>query len=128
VVSVGTSHAWGGPAAALAALRGHVTDNGLVLVGEGVWDSEPPAAAREIFGDLPGLPGLTDLATAADFRPLYVGSSSLDEFDAWESDWRAGLELSGLPEARELADRRRVEYLRSYRGVLGFAWLILTPG
>ena len=40
-------------------------------------------------------------------------------------------QLSGHQQARVLADERRAEYLGAapgYRGVLGFAWLVLTPG
>ncbi len=127
VITVGTSHAWGGPAPTLAALRSLVTEGGRVLLGDGVWDRAPSRALQQMFGDLPDLRSLTDLAVQAGLRPLHVATSTLEEFDTWESDWRAGLELSGRPEARAIADERRVEYLDGYRGVLGFAWLVLTP-
>ncbi len=68
------------------------------------------------------------LAVDAGWRPLLVAESTRDELDTWESDWRAGLELSGHPQARALADERRQEYFGAYRDALGFAWLVLLSG
>jgi hypothetical protein len=112
VVSVGTSHAWGGPAAALAALRGRVTENGLVLVGEGVWDDDPPAAAREIFGDLPDLLQLTEWAS---LQTSGRSTSVRRPATSSTSGSPTGERGSSFPpgRGRELADRRRVEYIRT---------------
>lgn len=126
VTCVGAAHVWGGAAGCLAALRDVTSAGGRLLFGDGFWEQPPSDAARAIFGDLPDLAGLVDTAVAAGWRPLYVGASTPEELDAWESDWRAGLERSGHPAALALADERRTEYLRVYRGVLGFAWLVLS--
>jgi SAM-dependent methyltransferase len=128
VIAVGASHAWGGPLAALDAIRRTVRTDGRVLFGDGFWRSGPTEELHRVFGDLPDLAGLAELAADAGFRSLYVAESTADEWDSFESDWRAGLELSGSVEAHEVAAARREEYLRGYRGVLGFGWLVLAPG
>ena len=125
VVCVGAAHVWEGHRGALSALRDGTRPGGRLLYGDGFWSREPSAQARDIFGDLPVLSGLVDAAVGAGWRPLLISESTLEEFDTWESDWRAGLELSGHPDALALAAERRAEYFGTYRGVLGFAWLIL---
>ncbi|GAA1634062.1 SAM-dependent methyltransferase [Catellatospora bangladeshensis] len=127
VLNVGASHIWGGTEQALAVLHRLTKSGGLLLFGEGCYEAEPTAAIRETFGDLPDLAGLATLCVAAGFRPLHVAVSTIGEWDDFESDWRAGIERLGTPEARAFADRRRDEYLGGYRGTVGFAWLILTP-
>ncbi|GAA1369659.1 class I SAM-dependent methyltransferase [Catellatospora chokoriensis] len=127
VVNVGGSHIWEGTAPALAALHRLTTPGGRLLFGEGFYRTEPTEQVREAFGDLPDLAGLARLAVAAGFRPMHVAESTLAEWDDFESDWRAGIEHVGTPQARAFADQRREEYLGGYRGVLGFAWLILMP-
>lgn len=128
VIAIGASHAWGGPLPALEAIRRTVRPDGRVLFGDGFWRSGPTEELHRVFGDLPDLAGLAEVAADAGFVPLHVAESTADEWDSFESDWRAGLELSGSAEARELAASRREEYLRGYRGVLGFGWLVLIPG
>jgi cyclopropane fatty-acyl-phospholipid synthase-like methyltransferase len=128
VIAVGASHAWGGPLAALESIRSIVRVDGRVLFGDGFWRSGPTEDLHRVFGDLPDLAGLSEIAADAGFRSLHVAESTADEWDSFESDWRAGLELSGSAEARDVAAARRDEYLRGYRGVLGFGWLVLAPG
>ncbi|WP_196279190.1 methyltransferase domain-containing protein [Catellatospora vulcania] len=127
VVNVGGSHIWGGTEQALAALHTLTAPGGRLLFGEGFYRVEPTAEVREAFGDLPDLAGLARAAVAAGFRPLHVAASTVAEWDDFESDWRAGIEHVGTPQARAFADRRREEYLGGYRDVLGFGWLILMP-
>jgi cyclopropane fatty-acyl-phospholipid synthase-like methyltransferase len=128
VVNIGASHIWGeGPAPALAALHRLTNPFGTLLFGEGVYETKPDAAVREGFGDLPDLAGLVRTATDAGFRVLHAATSTQGEWDDFESDWRAGIERLATPGARAFADRRREEYLDGYRGVVGFAWLVLTP-
>ncbi|WP_186315573.1 methyltransferase domain-containing protein [Catellatospora sichuanensis] len=127
VVNVGGSHIWGGTAQALAALHPLTRPGGRLLFGEGFYRTEPTGEVREVFGDMPDLAGLARATVAAGFRPLHVAASTLAEWDDFESDWRAGIEQVGTPQARAFADRRREEYLGGYRDVLGFGWLILTP-
>ncbi len=125
VICVGSAHAWSDRAAGFAALRERTRAGGRLIYGDGFWKAEPPAAAVDILGDLPSLFGLVTLATSAGWRPLLVTEATTDEHDTWESDWRAGLELSGHPQARALADERREEYFGVYRGIFGFAWMVL---
>jgi SAM-dependent methyltransferase len=125
VVSIGAAHVWGGAPAALEALHALTRPGGRLLYGDGIWGAAPTRDALDIFGELPTLADLADTAVAAGWRPLAIATSTLDEHDAWESAWRAGLERSGHPSAWALADERRREYLGGYRGVLGFAWLVL---
>jgi cyclopropane fatty-acyl-phospholipid synthase-like methyltransferase len=127
VIAVGASHAWGGPHPALEFIRQTVARNGRVLFGDGFWRSGPTEELHRVFGDLPDLAGLAEIAADAGFRTMHIAESTADEWDSFESDWRAGLELSGDSEARQLAAARREEYLRGYRGVLGFGWLVLAP-
>jgi cyclopropane fatty-acyl-phospholipid synthase-like methyltransferase len=127
VIAVGASHAWGGPHLALQSILNTVVANGRVLFGDGFWRRSPTEDLHRVFGDLPDLAGLAEVAADAGFRILHVAESTVDEWDSFESDWRSGLELSADAEARQLAAVRREEYLRGYRGVLGFGWLVLTP-
>ncbi|MFC8598181.1 SAM-dependent methyltransferase [Isoptericola sp. NPDC057191] len=127
VLNVGAGHIWGSAPAALTALHRRTEAGGRLLFGDGVYDAEPDAAVREVFGDLPDLAGLARAATDAGFRVLHAAASSQAEWDDFESDWRAGIERLGTPGARAFSDQRRDEYLGGYRGVVGFAWLVLTP-
>lgn len=127
VVCVGASHAFGGTADALYWLRQSVTPGGRVLYGDAFWATAPTSAALETIGALPSLDELRAAARAAGFRIERDEASTLAEWDAFETGWRAGLESSGLPEALEFAQKRRHEYEDGYRGAVGFSWLVLAP-
>ena len=127
VICVGASHAFGSQSACLAALRERVSPTGRVLLGDGFWAGHPDQHLLHTFGPMPGLAGLTDLAVDAGFRVRYAGSSTQDEWDDFESDWRAGMEATGDADAASFCEGRRREYLAGYRGILGFAWLVLDP-
>lgn len=125
---------------ALRELRRLVTDDGRVLLGEGFWQRPPTAA--ELSGMWPGasadehyeLADLVDLTVAAGFRPEWIETASLDEWEEFESGYRADAEvwLAGhtdhplAAETRERLDRHRRAWM-SYRGVLGLAYLTLVP-
>ncbi|MER6344908.1 SAM-dependent methyltransferase [Streptomyces sp. NPDC001595] len=125
---------------ALRALRELVSDDGRVLLGEGFWQRPPTAA--ELAGmwpgaavdDHPGLAALVDLAIEAGFRPEYVETASLEEWEEFESAYQADVEVwlarhPGHPlaaETRARVDRHRSQWLH-YRGVLGLAYLTLVP-
>lgn len=128
VMCVGSSHAFGGADAALRALRGRVSAGGLLLQGEAFWAKEPGAVARRTIGDLPTFDDLLGLAQGAGFRVEQADRSSMDEWDAFEAEWRSGLEASSDPDALALAAERKHEYEDGYRGALGFAWLVLASG
>ena len=127
VVCVGASHAWSGPGDALHRLRECVAPGGRVLHGDAVWTAPPTAAALEALSELPRLDELQAAAQAAGFRIERNEVSTLAEWDAFESSWRAGLETSGLPEAVAFAQKRRREYEDGYRSAIGFSWLVLAP-
>ena len=127
VINVGASHIWGEATQALAALHRLTRPGGKVLFADGVYQVSPSHRVSEILGELPDLATLARVAVEAGFRPLHIAASTLAEWDDFESDWRAGIELLGTPDARAFADQRRDEYLAGYRHVLGFAWLVLTP-
>ncbi|HET9102843.1 MAG TPA: hypothetical protein VFN55_05765 [Solirubrobacteraceae bacterium] len=81
-----------------------------------------------------GLDALLPAADAAGWRVLHADTADQREWDVFESSWRRGPEgrLAAHPDhlqaadARERLDARRREYVRDYRGVLGFAYLILA--
>ncbi|WP_203843441.1 SAM-dependent methyltransferase [Winogradskya humida] len=127
VVNVGAGHVWGGAPQALAALHRLTAPGGKLLFADGFYRRPPSADVREMFGDLPGLNAMAQAAVEAGFRPLHIAESALGEWDDFESDWRAGIERLGTPQARVFADQRRDGYLDGYRGVVGFGWLVLTP-
>jgi cyclopropane fatty-acyl-phospholipid synthase-like methyltransferase len=127
VVNVGAGYIWGDTGEALAALHRLTSPGGKVLFADGFYRSAPGERIRELFGDLPDLTSLARTAVDAGFRPLHVAESTTAEWDDFESDWRAGIEHLGTPQARSFADQRRTDYLHGYRSIVGFGWLILTP-
>jgi cyclopropane fatty-acyl-phospholipid synthase-like methyltransferase len=131
---IGSSHTLGGSRAMLDRLA-EVVPHGRVLVGDGCWEVQPTAAAHAIFGDdvLP----LADLVAAcgdAGWQVMHLSTASQHEWDDFESRHRAGLRewLLANPsdpraaEVRTKQDARQQEYLTAYRGVLGFAYLVLA--
>jgi cyclopropane fatty-acyl-phospholipid synthase-like methyltransferase len=135
VLCIGAAHAWGGARRALPALARLVRPGGRVLFGDGIWERPPTAPARELFGDdvLPE-PELHRLIVSAGWRVLSRSRAELGEWDEFEDAWRAGREEWRLAHAgdsraaavaAELAERL-TEYVDVYRGVLGFAYLVLT--
>ena len=127
VLSVASSHAFGGPAGALDWLRQSVMPGGRVLYGDAFWATEPTSAALETIGELPRLDEVRAAAQAAGFRIEHDEVSTLVEWDVFEAAWRAGLEASADPEAVAFATKRRREYEDGYRGTIGFSWLVLAP-
>ena len=127
VVCVAASHAFGGPGDALHWLRECVAPGGRVLFGDGLWATPPTAEAIGAIGELPRLDELRAAAHAAGFRIEHDEVSTLAEWDAFETSWRAGLESSGFPEAVAFAKQRRREYEDGYRSAIGFSWLVLAP-
>jgi cyclopropane fatty-acyl-phospholipid synthase-like methyltransferase len=124
VTCVGAAHALGGAAGALARLHDLVRPGGAAVLGDGIWATEPDGWCRDAFGDLPTRDGLVEAAAQMGWRVADVDESTLEEWDAFEAAWTAGVEAVGTDAARAFAAARRQEY-RRYRGVLGFAWLRL---
>ena len=106
IACVGASHAFGGTDVALRRLRGR---SRRLLFGDGFWISPPSLALIEMFGPLRDRDGLR--AACEGHTITSFEESTLAEWDAFESAW------SDVPE-------RVLEY-GTYRGVLGFAWILL---
>jgi SAM-dependent methyltransferase len=138
VLCIGASHAWGGTVPALTAIRPRLRPGGVLLFGDAYWERSPTPAELAALGAGPGdhgpLADLVDAAMTAGFRPLEIAAASREEWDSFESRWCAGLERwlldhPGAPDAdqvRATADEHRNNWLRGYRGVLGFAYLTLA--
>jgi SAM-dependent methyltransferase len=134
VLCVGRDHVFGTQAEALTALHRLVRPGGVLLLGTGYWQRPPTAAEAAGLGatpdELPLLADLVDSCIAAGFRPLDIQTADEDEWNRFESGFLADQEefLMSHPEAdrvRVAADEHRAGWLRGYRGVLGFAYLML---
>jgi SAM-dependent methyltransferase len=132
---VGASHAFGGTEPALKALAQVTAPGGRLLFGDGYWASTPSPAATTIFGEaVPSLPQLLEACRAAGWRVIHMSTADQREWDDFESTFRAGrqewlLAHSNDPraaEVRDWLDARERQYLETYRGILGFAYLILA--
>jgi ubiquinone/menaquinone biosynthesis C-methylase UbiE len=137
IICIGADHAFGDQADALNALYKLVNPGGRLLLGTGFWEHDPSDEQAAILGMTPGslshLDGLVDTTIAAGFRPLSVQTANTDEWNDFESGYLADYETWLLrnpadPSAeavRHKADTHRKQWLSGYRGVLGFAYLIL---
>ncbi|GAA3183503.1 class I SAM-dependent methyltransferase [Blastococcus jejuensis] len=137
VLCIGATHAFGGLAATLAAVRAHLHPGGRVLLGEGYWEAPPSEAAlRELGaepGELPDIAGLVAEAQESGFEAGYAHLSTAAEWDEYEWCWTGALTEWALTEAPaedrvaalELAREHRRQYLAGYRGELGFATVVL---
>ncbi|MEU4160398.1 methyltransferase domain-containing protein [Actinoplanes sp. NPDC026670] len=134
VLCVGASHAFGGTSAALKSLAALVRPGGRLLFGDGFWERPPTTEATEIIG--PGIMSLPDLiedARSLGWRVLHMSVADQREWDDFESTWLAGrqewlLRHPDDPRAAALRDELDVrlrEYVGVYRGVFGFAYLVL---
>jgi hypothetical protein len=80
------------------------------------------------------LAGLLEACRAAGWRVIHMSVACQREWDDFESTFRAGrqewlLANAGDPRAadvRDWIDARERQYLEVYRGVLGFAYLVLA--
>jgi cyclopropane fatty-acyl-phospholipid synthase-like methyltransferase len=134
-ICVGASHAFGGTEPALTALAQVTIPGGRLLFGDGYWASTPSPAAREIFGEsVLHLPEMLEASRAAGWRVIHMSTTDQREWDDFESTFRAGRQEWLLahaddpraPDVRDWLDAREREYVGTYRGILGFAYLILA--
>jgi SAM-dependent methyltransferase len=135
VLCVGATHALGGLDGTLAAARRLLRPGGRLLLGDGFWDAPPSPAVQEGWpADMPDLAGLVDRVQAAGWEPGYGHVSSLAEWDEYEFSWTGSLTAWALHEAPTedertgalaIAQEHRAAWLRGWRGVLGFATLVL---
>lgn len=121
---IGASHAFGGSLPMLETMRS--LGRSAAVIGDAVWDAPPTAGQHAMFGDLPdGEDGLVALAVSAGWTVADQDRSTLEEWDEFEAGWIGGVRALGTRAATTFADDRQDQY-RSYRGVLGFGWLLLT--
>jgi cyclopropane fatty-acyl-phospholipid synthase-like methyltransferase len=135
VLCVGASHAFGGTVSALDVLSRVVPTGGRLLFGDGYWEAAPSAAATEMFGEhvLP-LAGVLEACRSAGWRVIHMSVACQREWDDFESTFRAGRQEWLLanasdpraPGVRDWLDARERQYIEVYRGVLGFAYLVLA--
>jgi SAM-dependent methyltransferase len=131
----GSAHVFGGTDGALRALAEIVPPGGRVLFGDGFWERPPNPEAVELFGaEVQPLPGLLEAARRAGWRVIHFSVADQREWDDFESTFRAGrqewlLASADHPRAAEIRDWldfRERQYLSAYRGVLGYAYLVLA--
>jgi cyclopropane fatty-acyl-phospholipid synthase-like methyltransferase len=133
VICIGASHAWGEVVDALEPLYHATLPGGRLLFGEGCWERPPTDEAAAIFTNVPPLTELVTRVEDAGWRVVSLTTADQREWDDFESTWRAGRQEWLLanpddPEAeatRRSLDERLAEYVGVYRGVLGFAYLVL---
>lgn len=137
VLCVGSTHVFGGFAGTLREAGRHVNADGILLVGEGFWEVPPTPRALAGLGvaaeDYTDLAGLVDAAEQGGWTPVYAHLSEAAEWDNYEWSWVGSLtdwalDNPGHPDAAEAlaaAREHREQWLRGYRGVLGFATLVL---
>jgi cyclopropane fatty-acyl-phospholipid synthase-like methyltransferase len=98
---------------------------GVAVVGDGIWSEPPDEWCRSTFGALPiGVEQLADLARSTGWVVESAETSTLSEWDQFETVWRNGVRSVGTDRAARFAEERADEYQR-YSGVLGFGWLLL---
>lgn len=82
-----------GYAATLRRLRRFTRPGGLVLLGEGYWRRPPAAVYLDALSatadELTDYAGTIEAGAARGLTPLYVVTSSLDDFDQYEWRWSA---------------------------------------
>jgi SAM-dependent methyltransferase len=137
VLCVGSTHVFDGFDGTLRLAGRHVNPDGILLVGECFWQAPPTPAALAALAakptDFTDLAGLVDAAERVGWTPVYAHVSDADEWDNYEWSWSGSLtewalDNPGHPDAAEVcahAREHRDQWLRGYRGVLGFAALVL---
>lgn len=124
-ICIGVSQVFGGPAEMFLHLADLVPE-GVAVIGDGLWETTPTRWCLDTLGEHPaGLDGLVDLAEAGGWAVIDSGLSTPAEWDAFEQGWVDGVRSIGSEEALAFAAEREADYLRRYRGVLGFGWLVL---
>jgi cyclopropane fatty-acyl-phospholipid synthase-like methyltransferase len=126
VIAIGATHVWGKEADALSFFRERLDPGGKVLFGTGMYTTTPAPEIKEIFGELPGFDELQDIIRRNGFNILDAEEATIEEWDAFEANWRKGLEASADAEIQAFAHARKKEYEEGYRSVLGFCYIVAT--
>lgn len=91
VLSVGAAYAFGGLLPTLNAAREHLTEDGMLLLGDCFWEREPDAAVRAELEDGPqkyaDLPTTVAQVVADGWTPVYGYISTIAEWDEYEWCW-----------------------------------------
>jgi SAM-dependent methyltransferase len=133
VLSVGSTHAFGGLLPTLDAAHRHLVPGGRVLVGDAYWQSEPTPEAREMLGEYEDLATTLDRVVAHGWTPVFGHISTRQELDDYEWCWTGSLATWALdhpddPDSAEvlaLASTHRSQWLHGYRESFGFVTLVL---
>lgn len=141
VLCVGAAYAFGELLPALKAAGDHLAEDGIIVLGDCFWETEPDAALRAELED--GPQKFADLRTtvarviADGWTPVYGYVSTVADWDDYEWNWTGSLARWALdnPEhpdrdqALRASAAHRDGWLNGYRGVLGFVTLLLrrTP-
>ncbi|WP_231644809.1 SAM-dependent methyltransferase [Sciscionella sediminilitoris] len=133
VLCIGSTHAYGGLGGTLQACARILPADGRLLIGEGYWLRPPPSRAREIFGEELGtLEELLARCRAAGWRIMHSSTTDQQEWDEFEAASMRGPQRwcaenpGDHTEIREWITERKRTYHEVYRGVLGFAYLVLA--
>lgn len=139
VLAVGVAHVFGGAGGTIDAARRHLAPRGRVLLGDGIWDVPPTDAALQALGTTPDefadLAGFVALCRDHGWEVAHGHVSTLEEWDEYEWSWTGSLMDWALEDGRDPESRRvaltaaadhRDEWLGGYRGVLGFATVVLV--
>lgn len=133
-ICIGSSHALGGTRAMLERLA-RIVPSGRVLVGDMCWEKSPTPEASALFGDeVLALPAIISICQQTGWQILHLSTADQREWDCFESAHRSGarewlLQNPHYEEAQTLQsqlDKRERQYIESYRGVLGFVFLVLV--
>ncbi|SDI30651.1 SAM-dependent methyltransferase [Nonomuraea jiangxiensis] len=132
VLCVGSTHAFDGLTPSLHAIRQLTRPEGLVLVGEGYWETPPSPELEAEIGKYPDLAGLVAQAEEPGYRTIYAHTSSSAEWDEYEWSWTGSLVRWAMDNpgpdgdtALAAALEHRDMWLKGYRGKLGFVTLLL---
>jgi hypothetical protein len=134
VICIGAEYAWGSLDAALVSLHAHVEPGGTLLMGTGFWSRPPSASLVQMFGELPtSCEAVLERARSRGWTVIWHDLADQQEWDEFESTWNEDLEETvrknpdsfRRAQAQRLLSERRTQYVQGYRGVLGFAYLLL---
>jgi cyclopropane fatty-acyl-phospholipid synthase-like methyltransferase len=133
LLCIGSSHVLGGTEQALARLAELTPPGGRLLYGDACWTDPPGPAAAQMFEEVLPLAELLEHVRASGWRVLHLSTADLREWDDFESTWRAARQEwlirhgddARAPGVRERLDAQLDAYVRTYRGVLQFCYLVL---
>jgi hypothetical protein len=116
----------------MAAVARFVRPGGRALIGAGFWEQPPTPELVEALGDYLDLPDTVARTESGGWLSVYAHVSSLAEWDEYEWSWSGSLARWGAANPGPDGDRalavsreHRELWLGGYRGVLGFATLLL---